>query len=429
MTATVERDAAATWYGELGVAFRRASPAKRAGVVALAVMAGLNIAAGVVLGFTHGLRAQDLITVWNWCRSWLLYGHPLYSLPLADVDYPPNAIVVFSPIALLDARWLLPVWTASSLALTFALPLAIARATNPAATLQRTTIAVLCFFCWACVRNLLQFSLPSLTLAFLAVLLADTRPTRGGVALGAALAKPHVAGPLALGLLIAGRVRAVATAAAVVIGSVFVYSWRQGSRAWTVTLDYFHVLQRMYGGASGFVGRTGVRPWIAQLVGVRWVDSVWIAIVVVLGAIPCVLLFLDRRSICPARAAAVRALLCLWALLSVFQVKHNFILFLPAFILLVLTEHPPTRRERDAAAAILSVAMTLDLPIRLTPYLTSDLALGMVSNSDRVLAVSLYAYVISLWVRLGAKDGLASGVRAKGERRMVDQTGVEPVTS
>jgi hypothetical protein len=110
-------------------------------LITLAVLAVLNVSAGIVLGMTRPQRAIDLILVWDWCREWLLSGQNLYSVSDGVTDYPPQAIVWFSPLAFIPAGWLLPLWTVLSVALTFVMSFAIARATAPGATLVRTTIA------------------------------------------------------------------------------------------------------------------------------------------------------------------------------------------------------------------------------------------------------------------------------------------------
>ena len=47
-------------------------------------------------------------------------------------------------------------------------------------------------------------------------MVVDTRPLMGGVALGLALFKPHIAGPIALWMMVTGRLRPLIAAAAVV---------------------------------------------------------------------------------------------------------------------------------------------------------------------------------------------------------------------
>ena len=70
----------------------------------VAVAAGLNLAVGVALALRQPARASDLLEIYDWCRSWLFGRHDLYAGPYAVTDYPPNAIVMLSPLALLPQR-------------------------------------------------------------------------------------------------------------------------------------------------------------------------------------------------------------------------------------------------------------------------------------------------------------------------------------
>src|SRR5258708_6621221 len=143
----------------------------------LAVLAGLNLALAVFIIATQPERARDLDTMYDWCRQWL-YGHvELYRLPDAATDYPPNAIVLFSPLALVPARWLVPLWTIVALALAPLLPFVVARSAGADRRRQASiVIPIAAVLCWASARTLLQFSVLSMTLAFAALWLSDASP-------------------------------------------------------------------------------------------------------------------------------------------------------------------------------------------------------------------------------------------------------------
>jgi hypothetical protein len=79
---------------------------------------------------TDPSRTSDLETVALWCRSWLLSGENLYR-PDALTDYPPNAIVTLSPLALLSPRWVVAGWTLVGLALAPVLPYVAVRVASP----------------------------------------------------------------------------------------------------------------------------------------------------------------------------------------------------------------------------------------------------------------------------------------------------------
>src|SRR6185295_18158072 len=141
-------------------------------------------------------RAAGLRTMYGWCGRWLA-GDGLYTAADAGTDYPPNAIVMLSPLAWLPWPWLVPLWTALGLALAPVLAYLVIRGVSPG---DRVVAAVpmLLFLCWTSTRTLLQFTALSMALAFLSLRLADAHRLASGVALGLALFKPHIAGPIAL---------------------------------------------------------------------------------------------------------------------------------------------------------------------------------------------------------------------------------------
>ena len=227
---------------------------------ALLAAACINIAAGVTLALADPRRAADLRVMYEWCRGWLIDGQSLYTAADAATDYPPNAIVLLAPLAFAPARWLVLLWVAGAVALTPVLPWLVVRAAaGPDRGRRDLVVPVLLYLCWAAPRTLLQFSLLSMTLACVALVAADRRWIAGGVALGLALIKPHLAGPIALWMLATGRLRPLAAAAAVVLGGWAVYDARIGESPLTTVTAYWRVLGSQYAGPGGLVGLTGIR--------------------------------------------------------------------------------------------------------------------------------------------------------------------------
>src|SRR5712691_13390778 len=140
------------------------TPGRRLVWILLGVAAALNLAAALALALGEPVRASDLFTIYGWCRSWLLGGANLYAGSEASTDYPPNAIVMLSPLVLLPWRWAVPVWTAVALVLTPLLPYVVVRCHSRHEF--RFAAPMLLFFCWSSSRTLLQFSLMSMTLMF-----------------------------------------------------------------------------------------------------------------------------------------------------------------------------------------------------------------------------------------------------------------------
>lgn len=181
-------------------------PAPRAVLRIVAICAGINLMLAVTL-LTEPGRAADLHLIYGWCSRWLWLGEALYSSH--TTDYPPNAIVMYSPIALIPHGVLVPVWAAVTVTLTPRFAYLAVRVAVPRATPAMAIFPALLMFGWGGARMLLQFTRLSLTLAYTAVLVADRWPMAAGVLLGIALSKPQIAGPIALWMLFTRRWRSL----------------------------------------------------------------------------------------------------------------------------------------------------------------------------------------------------------------------------
>jgi hypothetical protein len=376
---------------------------KLPGLVLLAAAAWVNLAAGIAIALGDPGRAADLRTVYEWCRAWLIAGQSLYTAIDASTDYPPNAIALLSPIALVPARWLVPLWTAAAAALTPVLPWLVVRAAAPRLGRAALAVPVLLFLCWAAPRTLLQFTLLSMTLAGAALLLADTRWLAAGLALGLALAKPHIAGPIALWLLVTGRVRPLIAAAAVVIAGWAVYDARLGENPLTTAAGYWHALGLQYAGPDGLVGHTSIRGALRLIVrDTATADAIWIVLAVLLLIALVRLAMRDRSRALDEGGLAVPAMFCLWSLLVTYHIGNNLILMLPAFVFLWFHEEPPAP-WRWIPIAALQAALMFDVPVRLAGAAP---ALGpgriAIEQFDRAIVLTTLACVAVLWYRLTA---------------------------
>src|SRR4051812_45059148 len=121
----------------------------------LAAAACVNIAAGVTLALRDPHRAADLWTMVDWCRAWLADGSSLYTAADASTDYPPNAILTLSPLALVPHRYIGPLWILVALALTPVLPWIVVRSASGGhrRPLQEA-LPMLLYLCWAAPRTL-----------------------------------------------------------------------------------------------------------------------------------------------------------------------------------------------------------------------------------------------------------------------------------
>lgn len=381
---------------------------RRIGFVLLAVAACVNVAAGMALALRDPRRASDLWVMYDWCRAWLIDGRSLYTGPDAAADYPPNAIVMLSPLALVPPRWLIALWTAGAVALTPVLPWLVMRAASRRdRNARELLVPVLLYLCWYAPRTLLQFSLLSMTLACVALLIADTRWLAGGVALGLAVGKPHIAGPIALWMLVTGRVRPLLVAAAAVLAGWAVYDARIGESPLTTIAGYWQVLRVEYGGATGLVGHTSIRAWAWMAAGdAATADAVWIAVSVLLLAGLCALAARGRSRALDDGGIAVPALFCLWSLTVTYHNGNNLILMLPAFAFLWYHGDRRTPLRQWLPIVMLQAALMFDVPVRLAGgWPAPGPGRIAIEQFDRALVLTTLTYVSVLWYRLTATRG------------------------
>jgi len=366
----------------------------------LTLYAATNIAVGIGLALTQPSRAGDLWTIYEWCRAWLLHGQQLYAGPYATTDYPPNAVVLFAPLALLPKQWLVPVWAAVTLSITPLLACVVIRSVRPRIQLADALLPMLLFFCWGGVRTLLEFSRLCMMLAFLAVFKADSRPVSSGVSLGLALAKPHIAGPIMLWALFTRRARVVAVAMAVVAAGFAAYCVRAQVTPTAVMNDYGRILLSLYSGADGLIGRTSLRPWWIALAGQESLgDILWGIGAGLLLIVPCGIA-MRGSDVSDVRAAAP-ALFCLWSLLTIYHIGNNLILMFPAFAFLLLVDDAATLWWRVSLASAIQLAMMLDVPVHLASSVRDRGPVFLVVRDfDRLVVLVTFISVTILWRRL-----------------------------
>ncbi len=383
----------------------------------LAVAAAINMSAGVTLALRDPRRASDLWTMVEWCRDWLLGGRSLYAGADAFTDYPPNAIVWLSPLALIPERWVVPVWTAVALALTPVLPWLVLRCASPAGIgngwyrrAEALIAPTLLYLCWAAPRTLLQFSLLSMTLACLATLIADSLWVVSGMLLGAALFKPHVAGPFALWMLVTGRIRSFIVAIAVVMLGLAVYDVRIWESPLVTAAGWGGVIGRAYGGPDGLVGNMNIRAWAYRAIGDPSIaDLVWLALSAALLIGLCGLALRDRSRALDDGGIAVPAMFGMWSLLTIYHNGNNMILMLPAFAFLWVRVDRWTLPSRWIPIAALEAALVFDVPVRLSAVAPSlGWARVAIEQFDRVVVIVVLAWVSVSWYRLTA-DRARSG--------------------
>jgi hypothetical protein len=383
--------------------------AARLGTLVIAAAAGVNIAIGVALAWRDPSRASDLSTIYDWTRGWILDGARHYTGVHDAVDYPPNAIVVLSPLGLLPRQLIVPVWMLAGLALAAVLPyLAIRGAVSGA---RVATLPMLLFWCWTATRTLLQFTPLSLALALASALTADTRSVVSGVLLGLALFKPHIAGPFALWALVSGRIRVLAVAIAVVAVGIAAYSVRVGESPLDTLRGYWPSLVGLYSGEHAVNGRTSIRElFTTAIADPGTADAIWIAAATCLVGVALWLAWRDPRRPLQDGGLAIPALFCLCSLAAVYHNVNNLILMLPAFVFLWFGAGDGSSR-RWWQIVCLQAALVLDVPTRLAGIVPRGTpAAFLVEHFDRLLVLACFVDVTVAWLGVSRPDVRATSV-------------------
>jgi hypothetical protein len=323
----------------------------------------------------------------------------LYPDPNGSTDYPPNAIVMLSPLSILSWPNYFVACLLIGLVATLLLPLLVSRCTGRR---DRPVIvwSTLLFFCWASARTVLQFSTPTMALMFAAVSLVKRKPVASGLLLGLALAKPQFAAPVAVWMLLASHVRALFIAALVVLAGWLAFDAHAHVGLWTMLTSYWNVLVSLYSGNEGFIGRTSVRAWTLALAGgSRWGDVLWLAVAAVLVVVPCRVAVVESRT--GGSSLAALSLFCVWSLLVFYHDSSHLTMMLPAFVFLLTVEDTSSVWQRWSFLAFLQMFLTYDVPNRLGAGQLNNPALtALALNFDRLLAMATFVYVAILWRRL-----------------------------
>jgi hypothetical protein len=230
------------------------------------------------------------------------------------------------------------------------------------------------------------------------------------VCLGLALAKPQIAGPVALWMLLTGRTRSVAIAGVTVAAGFAVFCIHAHANPLLVVSDYLRTLTVVYADPSVLVGRTSIRRWTFLWTSTPLGANIaWMVGSVALLVAPCVVALSDRRRAPPPGAPVALALFCLWSLLVWYHLSNNFVLMLPAVALLLVCEDERSRTSRLAMAAVMEVAAIADVPLRLARLAPALGPAGfLIVDFDRLVLLAAFAYLIALWYRLSlapAREG------------------------
>lgn len=380
-----------------------------------AALALLNLLAAVVIA-EDPRRADDLESMMRWGHAWLVDGLNVYQPAESITDYPPNAIVLLSPLSLLSRSVVVPLWAAINLMLLLLAPYLAARFYRRFAPFRIIALPILMFLCWGGNRTLLQFTLLALTLAMAALFLADRRPLTSGVCLGLALMKPQVAVPVLLWTLFTRRWRIASTAAGVVALAFAVFCIRAHAGPIDVITRWIQILAEYHTDGSVLFGLSELRPLLMALApGGSNVDRVAGAIAVGLFAGICVAGVQEARIRTRILYAAPPLAAC-WALLVLSHLTYGFVVLLPVLMALTLSgaEHS---RLRIGLFWLLQLGLMFDIPgmTRRAGLKGTPLYDVVLVHADRVLLMVLFAGLVALaWREPPLPDDLGGSHQAVG---------------
>jgi hypothetical protein len=373
-------------------------PSRRA-LVCWASLAALNLAAGVVVS-SQPHRLLDLQSVQAWGRDWLTGRVNVYHLTTTAVDYPPNAVVLLSPLGLLPLGVAHPLWMLLNIGLVILAPYLAARFYRPHDPFRVILLPMLMFLCWGGVRTLTQFTVVPLAFSMAALSVADRNKIAAGAWLGLALMKPQVAVPVFLWSVFTRRWMMLCSSLAVA-GSLFaVFCLWSESDPLFVLGRWGAILARHHTGDAILAGLSEFRPLVARLAGdMSEVDAitwslglgllVWICIAGVQEGGP-------RKRVLYAAPPMV----ALWSLMTFYHLTYGFVILLPVLMVLALEDTEPSRLRRTLFW-LLQLGLMFDVPGLSRRAGLGETALfeNVLWHADRALMVTLFAGLVILACR------------------------------
>ena len=377
---------------------------RRVAVIGWGVLALLNLSSGVVIA-SWPERQSDLESMRGWVQQWLIDGTNLYAAAGTLTDYPPHAIVALTPLAVLPAEWIAPVWATFNLALAVLAPYLALRIARPGWAFRTLLLPLLMFLCWGGSRTLLQFSLLALVSGLLGMKLADRRPGWSGICLGLALMKPQIAAPFLLWAVFTRRLQTVVVALIVVATGLVMFCAFAHAGPLDVLRGYTRILGALYllDEDLRMVGLAQLRPLI--LLAVPDIDlASAVAIALAIGMLMVVVIVAARERTRPAEISiSAPPLAAVWSLLTFYHLTYGFLLLLPVATLLIFTNDAATRPLRRTVFWIMQAALMFDIPGMwpriagvIVPDQPAPLA-ALAGHTDRLLMAGLFACLVVIW--------------------------------
>ena len=359
-------------------------------------LALVNLAAGVAVS-SQPQRLSDLETMMRWGRYWAVEGADIYDYgPWGSVDYPPNAIVLLSPLGLLPLGAAHPIWIVLNIAMAAAAAYCAARFLRPHDPFRVIALPILMFLCWGGVRTLTQFTFVALVCSMTAMVTASRGPL-AGVWLGLAMMKPQVAVPVFLWSLFTRRWALVVSSLAVAAALVGLFCLRSGAHPSWIAARYVETLAVHHTGEAILAGLSELRPAIARIVSdVSEVDAIAGSIALGVLAGICVAGF-QEGAVRTRVLYAAPALVACWSLMTFYHLTYGFVILLPVMMLLALNDARRSRTRRTLFW-MLQLGMMFDIPglSRRAGLEGTALFANVLVHADRVLVLTLFAGLIVL---------------------------------
>jgi hypothetical protein len=361
-----------------------------------ALFAILNLSVGVLLA-TQPERLSDIANVTGWTADWLLRGQDVYTNSGLILVYPPHAVVLLSPLALLPFTAAAGCWVIASIVFVFLSGYFAARFFQPHAPFRSILLPILMFASWWGAHTLVEFSLAALVLSMAAMMVADRQPLASGAYLGLALMKPQMALPVFFWMVFTRRWRSVAVAAATVLGGTAIYCARVAANPVSVAQHLLGNLKVYYTGNAIMTGNTDLRPLLHLFVAdVGTLDMIVGVLALALVAGICAVGFQEGRWRNRTLYSAPPLIAC-WSLLVFYHLSYGFVILLPALMLLVFNDAPQTALRRGLVWT-LQIGMMLNVPglLRHSGLADAALAGALIDHFDRFLTMAIFAGLIAL---------------------------------
>jgi Glycosyltransferase family 87 len=290
-------------------------------------------------------RGFDIKLFHDGAEQWVEGARKIGEGPI--LAYPPFAIVLLAPLALLSTGHLIVVWLGVNLASTATVLYLVIKLYGSRWPVRVQACLVALFLCWApfrvCVRNG-QVSIV-LTAVLLAIVLARSYGMKvvAGVLLGVAVGRYHFTYAFFLYFLWKREWKIVAISLLVPALLTVVYALRMEQSVVSVVREYTAILPTISNPTYGrFVGRTEISPLVLDLTGGDARVTSIVDGVLALGAILASWAVFRRRPESEKAHLAVLAVFTLWPMYH--RVYDAVLLIVPAAMLIDLLVRGQHRR-------------------------------------------------------------------------------------